>query len=488
MPKKKHSLDEVVSHAIIDSEIPYELKQNSCWVKLESVCNYIQRGKSPKYVDFSNARVVSQKCVQWSGFDLSVARYIDETTLEKYTEERFLRKNDILWNSTGTGTIGRLAIIDSDLITPTVTDSHVTVIRVNPKLMDARYLFRWLSGPYIQNILENLWSGSTNQIELNLTSVKNERIPLLPLKEQQRIVEKVERLLGKIDEAKLLIDEAKKTFDLRKESVLINAFNGKLTKKWRFSNRSTPINEILDSLSKIKGSPCIVEIEENRNIPSTWRNVRLGEVVEINPKKLKVEYEDTQICSFIPMSAVDEVIGKILEIEERPFSKVKKGYTFFIEKDILFAKITPCMENGKFAIAKGLINGIGFGSTEFHVLRTSKWLNENYVHYFLRASKFRYEAKAEMTGAVGQQRVPKEFLKNYVFPLPPIEEQNEIVKILDKVFDNEEEINRILNLENTIDILKQSILSKAFKGQLGTNDSSDEDAIELLKSILKEQL
>ncbi|KYC60978.1 Type I restriction-modification system, specificity subunit S [Heyndrickxia coagulans] len=158
------------------------------------------------------------------------------------------------------------------------------------------------------------------------------------------------------------------------------------------------------------------------------------------------------------------------------------------ENDVLFAKITPCMENGKSAIAKNLKNGFGFGSTEFHVLRTNEYINERYLHYLVRSKKFRLEAKGEMTGAVGQQRVPKEFLVNYPFPLPPKEEQNAIVDILDEIFTRDDIAYRIIETKYELETLKQSILSKAFRGELGTNDPTEESAIELLKEVLQEQV
>ncbi|MDG3043200.1 restriction endonuclease subunit S [Bacillus sp. B6(2022)] len=150
--------------------------------------------------------------------------------------------------------------------------------------------------------------------------------------------------------------------------------------------------------------------------------------------------------------------------------------------------MTPCMENGKAAIAKNLKNGFGFGSTEFHVLRTSECINETYIHYFVRSKKFRLEAKREMTGAVGQQRVPKEFLINYPLPLPPKEEQDVIVRTLSEIFSKDHFVEQSLHIESKLELIKQSILSKAFRGELGTNNPSEENSIELLKAILQEQV
>jgi restriction endonuclease S subunit len=126
------------------------------------------------------------------------------------------------------------------------------------------------------------------------------------------------------------------------------------------------------------------------------------------------------------MAAVDEKTGAIGKPEVVPYSKVRKGYTYFEENDVLFAKITPCMQNGKHVIAKNLIDGISFGTTEFHVLRPYNEILSEWVYYFIRQPLFLREATAYFTGAVGQQRVPESFLSNYIIPLPPIEEQKRI--------------------------------------------------------------
>jgi len=127
------------------------------------------------------------------------------------------------------------------------------------------------------------------------------------------------------------------------------------------------------------------------------------------------------------MAAVDEKTGTIARPEVVPYSKVSQGYTYFEENDVLFAKITPCMQNGKHVIAKNLIDGLGFGTTEFHVIRPNNEVLPDWIHFFIRQPYFLQEATAYFTGAVGQQRVPDEFLSNYTIPLPPIEEQRHLV-------------------------------------------------------------
>ena len=160
---------------------------------------------------------------------------------------------------------------------------------------------------------------------------------------------------------------------------------------------------------------------------------KLGEVCLINPKSCTLR-DDTEV-SFIPMTKVGEH-GEFDASEIKNYSEVKKGFTNFQNGDILFAKITPCMENGKGAISHNMKNGIGFGSTEFHVLRpdtdkiTSEWL-----YYLTTWKTFRKEAERNMTGSAGQKRVPKTFLENYVVNLPDIDTQKSENKILRKVDD-----------------------------------------------------
>lgn len=136
--------------------------------------------------------------------------------------------------------------------------------------------------------------------------------------------------------------------------------------------------------------------------------------------------------SFVPMAAVDEVSGTIVSAETRVLAECFQGYTPFQENDVLFAKITPCMENGKAAIARGLVNGCGYGSTEFHVLRPNPGLLPEWIFAFLRQPAFREAAKASFTGTAGQQRVPVDFLKGVQIPVPPLVEQERIVRIMDE--------------------------------------------------------
>jgi len=180
----------------------------------------------------------------------------------------------------------------------------------------------------------------------------------------------------------------------------------------------------------------IDELEPKANpraLPSGWRWARLGEVCELNPRRPPdLARAADAPTTFVPMQAVDETHGAITRPELRPFKEVQKGYTYFGEGDVLFAKITPCMQNGKHAIARDLAGGFGFGSTEFHVLRPGPAIAPEWVHFFIRQPSVLEKAKSYFTGAVGQQRVPESYLVGIDVPLPPLDEQKRITAFLNE--------------------------------------------------------
>jgi len=186
-----------------------------------------------------------------------------------------------------------------------------------------------------------------------------------------------------------------------------------------------------EDATKTQGDPSteakMNEMSEPYKLPDGWRWVKLGDVCEINPKRSKdFKRSPDSPTTFVPMEAVNENTGSITASKVVPYSKVSKGYTYFEEDDVLFAKITPCMQNGKHVIARNLIDKIGFGTTEFHVLRASDKILPEWIWYFIRQPSFLKEATAYFTGAVGQQRIPVYFLSNYTIPLPPVETQHRI--------------------------------------------------------------
>lgn len=162
-----------------------------------------------------------------------------------------------------------------------------------------------------------------------------------------------------------------------------------------------------------------------------WGLTTLGRCCELNPKRPKGISDDIDV-SFVPMPSVSED-GHMDCSNLKHYAEVKKGFTYFAESDVLFAKITPCMENGKGAIARGLSNGIGAGSTEFHVLRPIVGRSNSYWLYILTMfAAFREGARNVMTGTGGQLRVPISYLNDYVIALPPIELQEQFASIVEQ--------------------------------------------------------
>ena len=143
---------------------------------------------------------------------------------------------------------------------------------------------------------------------------------------------------------------------------------------------------------------------------------KLSEVANINPRRPSIERGGEVPTSFVPMENVDEILGSVSRLNSEPYSRVKKGYTYFANGDVIFAKITPCMQNGKHAVLSGLVDGFGFGSTEFHVIRARGEITPDWIHFYLRRKETLNAAFKTFTGAVGQQRVPVSFLEDLEFP------------------------------------------------------------------------
>ena len=182
--------------APVSDDRDFDVPSTWQWTRLGVVTSYIQRGKSPKYAVSEGSPVVSQKCVQWRGLDLTVAKQITLKSLADYEDVRFLRDGDLLWNSTGTGTIGRvIRLVD----TPErlVCDSHVTVVRC--LIVDPEFVRTWIRSDHVYGLIEDRAAGSTNQVELTAQMANNQVVPLPPLDEQRRIVAKVDELFDLCD-------------------------------------------------------------------------------------------------------------------------------------------------------------------------------------------------------------------------------------------------------------------------------------------------
>ena len=266
-------------------------------------------------------------------------------------------------------------------------------------------------------------AGSTTFKEVSRSAIRKFEISVPPLPEQERIV----KLLDEADALRKLRNQA----DKRSAEIIPALFN-----------------------------EMFGDVETNTK---GWKVKTLNDICEINPRTSAIDHSPDSQVSFVPMSAVSQFNGSIINSERRTLKDVKKGFTPFIEEDVLFAKITPCMENGKAAIARKLINGVGYGSTEFHVLRPKTGIVPEWVFSLIHRSVFRKAAVANFTGTAGQQRVPTDFLRQYRIPVPPLPLQQEFASHVSEIRAMESEQS---SSRQSLDALFQSMLHRAFQGEL----------------------
>ena len=470
---------------IAEEEWPFVLPVGWKWSRLGDVSEYIQRGKGPVYVDQSSFKVVSQKCVRWTGLDLEPARFIAPESLVKYESIRFLRSGDILWNSTGTGTIGRACVVeDCSEDEQLVADSHVTVVR--PTGLLSVFLWRWIQSPSVQSELEGNASGTTNQIELNTSTVIAHLTPIPPLAEQHRIVAKVDELMALCDRleaqqadadsahtqlVQALLDSltqahdaedfaqswqrlaehfhtlftTESSIDALKQTLLQLAVMGKLVPQ---DPNDEPASELLKRIAeekarlvadgKIKKQKPLGEIAVSDipfDVPDSWAWSRIGEIALNTEYGLSEKTFDLQDgVPVLKMGDIQE--GKVLLGGQMAVSKSTEGLPeLYLEpEDLLYNRTNSAELVGKTGIFLGQAGKYSFASYLIRIRCLKELFSPLYLNTSMNAPGFREtQINPHLKQQCGQANVNGTIMKNMLVSVPPLAEQHRIVAKVDEL-------------------------------------------------------
>ena len=352
----------------------------------------------------------------------------------------FVKKGTVLFNNTNSQEwVGKTALLQED--SKLYTSNHITSIIVNSSKVISEYLWIVLNIYQRNKVFYSICTNWNNQSGVGIDLLQSVKVPIPPISSQQEIVdyyisaynEKQEREI----EAQQLLDSID-TYLLDELGVSLPEVRNELKDRVFLLNRS-----------ELEGrfDPTVYK-DGIKLISPRWDNEKLSKVAFVNPGgAYKGKTADTPI-SFVPMEVIDETFSEITTMDETTI-KQASGFTKFREGDLLWAKITPCMQNGKSAIAKNLTNGLGCGSTEFFILRPKdERLVIEYLHVILHMKCVRETAMLYFGGSAGQQRVPASFLENFNIPLPPKEKQveiaNHVYELRQKAKTLQEEGKRIL--------------------------------------------
>ncbi|WP_462425163.1 restriction endonuclease subunit S [Fusobacterium sp. THCT13E1] len=488
---KELTLEEKLREALISKEDqPYEIPESWEWVKLGKVNNVIT-GNTPSKINkeyWENKDIFFVK-----PSDLHQKRNLksSEECIDKRARNnvRILPKYSTLLCCIGS--IGKVAYSEVEVC----TNQQINSLVPKKEIIFSPYNYYVANSNFFQLQILNSAVATTIAI-LNKTNTEKLIFPLPPLEEQKRIVEKLDSMFEKINKAKELIQEVKENIENRKESILNKAFRGELTAEWRKNNQTEDAIELLKSINeeKIKNweqacieaersgkkkpsKPKIEEIEnmivskeeEPYEIPKNWKWVKLGEVIDIKMGQ-SPNGETVNNTEGIGLIGGPNDMGNLYP----KISRYTTSFTKLSSKDdiILSVRATlgrPIFSDGEYCLGRGVC-GI-----------SSEIINKIFLrHYFFNITDYLYTIA---TGTTFVQ-ISKENIINLNFPLPPLKEQEEIVRILDEILEKESKIKELIELEEAIELLEKSILDKAFRGELGTRNKEDETAIELLKKIL----
>lgn len=465
-------------------------------VRLGEVCDLFNgyAFKKTDYVEKSNTLLIRMGNIRPNGeFDAEhKIQYLPDNFNNKY-KDYLLNDGDVIIAMTDMG--NAMNILGVPTIVKNKNNRNFLLNQRVGKLFNfsekiiVQYLKYALSSNEVKKQFKLQGYGGL-QINLGKTQILSTKIPLPPLEIQKQIVAECEKVEEQYNTLSLSIKEYQNLIKaMLQKCGIIDDGGGyelnsilenlqKLESKLDFNLLLSLIEEqishsevlVEETQSKERKqdfnafknfSKTIQELLQTLSTPPKdgWKRISLKneQYIELNPSKKEIsKLDENMLVSFIEMASVSDK-GYIQSKIDRSLNEVRKGYTYFIENDILIAKITPCMENGKCAIAKNLTNNIGFGSTEFHIFRAKTGLDSSFLFYNLNQQNIREKAALAMTGASGHKRVPISFYENLTIPLPPLEIQEKIVQNIELV---EQQID-FLNLKlEFLEKEKEKILQK----------------------------
>lgn len=509
MPKKKGelSIEERLEQSIVaKEEMPYKLPSNWVWTRLENISYKITDGahKTPTYVK-EGVPFISVKDIRNNEIFFDDTKFI---TLEEH-QELYKRcnpeKGDVL--VTKSGTIGRTAIVKNDFEFSLFVS--VALIKNIKNVIQSNFL-SYAMQDFINKIdvSRDIKGGVIKNY--HISDMKKQLVPLPPLEEQKRIVEKLDSLFEKIQKIKEIIEEVKEKTTSRREAILSKAFSGELTEKWRDENYTENARELLvkinDEKLKLWEDECKKAEDEGRKKPAKPKLKTIDEMLvgaEEEPYKLPNNWVWTRLGDITnvvsggtPSTSKEEYYnGNIPWITPKDLSNYKEKYILNGARNIteeglkkssaVLLPINSVLMSSRAPIGYVVINKKEVSTNQgFKSFTPSISYIPEYLYHYLKKSKNYLESIA--TGTTFKE-LSGDKAKKIIFPLPPLEEQKEIVRVLDKVFEEENRISELISLENKIEILEKTILDRAFRGELGTGNNDDEPAIELLKKCLEER-
>lgn len=508
--KVEISLEEKLEKALIPvEEQPYTIPSNWAWTRLGEVINIFRGLSYTKNDEVENGYLVLRgNNLTDSGLSFLENIYVDEKVAVKGVK---VKKDDIiLVASTGSSkVIGRACVAKKDYEKTTI-GAFLLLCRPKENIIKSwvHYIFKTLR--YRLYISEQ--AKGTNIKNIKNEYLENFYFPLPPLNEQKRIVEKLDFLFEKTKRAKEIIEEIKVDIENRKISILDRAFKGTLTSKWRNENKTSDVKELLKSINdeKIKKweedclqaekdgnkkpkKPIIKEVkdmivpvdEQPYKLPDSWVWVRLNNLCDVKggkriPKGEEFSNEKTKNV-YLRVTDFDNYSinqSKLKYISDDLAEKLKN---YKISTEDLYLSIAGTI--GKVGIIPYELDKSFLTENAVKLTNLSNTTDNKFLLNCLKTNFIQNLISNSITSS-GQPKLAIFRIENFFIPLPPLEEQQEIVRVLDEVLENENKVKELLELEERIDILEKSILHKAFKGELGTQNNSDESAIELLKEIL----